>query len=1158
MGSTRRHKAARKSPADWEFHRKTIERLYLEERIKLDEVVKRMAKQYQFHAKYDVVYIQLCHHLLTATSKPQYERQLKEWGIRINLKASEWQDLFQILSSLPDSGQYREVRLTGQIIDADRLAREKLRRGVKDGGDISRSCPEIPKGVTFHPPLHVKLSPGASDTMPPTPEWTALVPVTYSVPLLPSSPMSMSALSNMEWQHHPISLGIFGPYAWTQAIDWSLLASSIQRNTDIARLFNPKTIDSNSAVLSSSRINNQLVIRDPEFLIPLCLLSSLLNGTEVSGHMETPHLHRVLRALPEPVIIKLFRNLESSFSDILRERVFASALESEDVDVVDAMLRLGFDPCERIWFNSGYSGGSDLPLERSLHHKKFSVCKTIVTHRCKSRPGLNSGSVQDKVLHELLDAYYQLVNPSLTSSEWEEFSNLIRISLSKGAHLTNECFFVAHHNDELANFLREKEPYGVDGWIKRGLLAARWPDTQHRSSNTREVESRYVHWILDYFLRQHRNQITREDSEVVAQLILALETAVKTRDPGAIHVIVGACTEMEIDLYCKRSEDTVIDLFRPIMEQNWASVQVLIEEYGLQDRLSNSQKCHTIDQSHFKKSQKDEYETIAEGVITGGNAGFSRAAEQYLESTDMRSYLSTRNDRTDQELFRLAIERNQHDLTATLFKVLTFDYPRRLENNWPLAYVLRVGNTAAMSAILRNSEPIATALASTAKSPPVYSFLEDLLYRRQGIFLPHLSESNASQQVRLRCICYYAIQESNGLLLTWLVDNGLDMDEYGVHLNGDVYQVHFDNMQKKAAHSGLMPNTGSSLPVHILPSLLSVAAIQSNVSMIRLLVELGAESRDSMALARAVQAGADKATVETLLQSADIKNRRHKMRHYGSAALREVIRRKNYRLLREFARHVDIDGIELLPDEMSDPRFVEPLSPLGEAILAQDYTAAEILLVEGCDPQALVCYAGFSENYNDKRSAYLVRLSPLLAAIDLGNLQIVQLLVEKGASVAPGPTQGLLRSPLQRAAEVGCFEIMKYLISRNAPVDDPPFHSGGTPLQLAARSGHERISEFLLENHADPNYPPARGDGRSAFEAAAEWGRVNIMCLLVERGTILDFEFEDNMGSQYDRALRFAEKNGHPASKRFVQKLYTDTMVARSDLSLMSLWQFVH
>jgi ankyrin repeat protein len=1159
MGSTRRHKAARKSPEDWKFHRKTIERLFLEERIKLDAVVERMSKQYQFHAKYDVVHIQFCHHLLTATSKPQYERQLKEWGIRINLKASEWQDLFQILSSLPNSGQYHEVRLTGQIIDADRLAREKLRRGVKDGVNISRSCPELPKGVTIQSPLDVRLSPGVSDTTPPTPEWTALVTKTYSVPLLPSSPMNMPALSNMEWQHQHFSLGIFEPHAWTRAIDWSLLASLSQRNAGIAKLLDPNSISLSSVVHSFFQSNGQLIVRDPDFLIPFCILSSLLNGTEPSGNITNSQLHGVLRALPISIVLKLFENLESPYSDILRQRVFASALDAGDAKIVDAMLSLGLDPCEKIWFDSDISNSADFPLERALHHRQFSVCKAIVTHRCKPRSPSDYNPVQDQVLRELIDAHYRLTDryDPMTSSEWEEFADLIEIPLSKGASPTNECFFVAFYDQSLAPALIELDSKGVNGWIERGLLASRWLETRHSSSATKAAELQQVHWILTYILRQQKEYIATGNPMIVAELVRTLKTAVEQRDPRAIFIIVDACSDMFVELGWHSPDDPLVDILKPCLEQNWAVAQALIEEHDSHGRPLGPDRDQAIGENRFKKLQESSYAELTKDLIADGNTGFFPAAEQYVNDADLRYYFHTRDDRADQQLFKMAVERNQYELIVTIYRGLALEYPRRLENSWPLAHILRMGNTAAMSAVLRDSEAMATALISTEASPPNYSLLEDLLYRVQGSPLPPLSKSsNAHQQVLLRCISYHAIHTSNYSLLHWLVNNAFDMDEFGIFLGREVYRVFFENMQKIAAHSGLMSNKGCDFPVQIFPSLLSIAAMQNNVPMVRSLVELGADGRDSMALARAVQAGADTATIDALLQAADLDNRARKVRHYGSAALREAIRRKDHDLLRFLAKHVDVNGIELLPNEIFDPRSVEPLSPLGEAILVQDDIAIRTLLEESCDTQALVCYSGSPEEHN--RGTYLHRLSPLLAAIDLQNLPIVQMLVNHGASVAPGPTQGLLRSPLQRAAEIGCFEIVKYLLSRGAPVDDPPFYSGGTPLQLAALSGHDEIAELLIENHADPNYPPAAGDGRSAFEAAAEWGRANMMTLLIKRGVHLDRKFEDDSRSQYDRALHFAEHNGHPASKRFVQRLYEDVGTARFKLTLTNSWDSTH
>jgi hypothetical protein len=1000
----------------------------------------------------------------------------------------------------------------------------------------------------------VELPSSVQETIVPDPEWTLIDQKTHSIPLMASSPVNTLLYNGIEWQQHPISLGIFEPHAWTQAINWSLLASLVQRNTKIAKLFHSSASDLNSVVRSSIN-DKQLIVRGSDFLIPFYLLSALLNGTEPSGRIKNGQLHGVLRALPKSVVLKLFDNLESPYSDMLRERVFASALDAGDSEVVDAMLSLGFDPCERIWFDSGVNSGCRLPLQRALYFNKFSVCKAIVKYRCSPRFGLVRAFLPDEVLRELLESYYQLANRHfpLSSAEWEEFSDLIRIPLSRGAHLTNECFFVAYHDQNLAKFLTELEPTGVSGWIKRGLLASRWPDAQHSSPKTKGVESRYVHWILTYILRQHQNQIDREDPEIAVELQRAMETAVARSDPGALHVVVETCTRIKVavGLHSNPPGENPADRVTSRIQQGQTYTQALIEECGSEDCFSDPDEDHTIAQAHSKKSHEEMYTIFKEDLRTGSDPGFSRAVKQYLDNANLRYYIHTQDGRADQQLFRLAVEKNHLELVVVLFRALTFDYPRRLELHWSLAHVLQTGNISAMSAILHDSEPLAEALASTEADPPTHFPLEDLLYRAQDTSLLGLSQSNAHQQILLRCICYHAIHTNNKLLLIWLVNNGLDMSEFGIHLNGEIYQVFFENIQKTTAHSGLMSNKGCGFPVQIFPSLISIAAMHNNVSMIRLLLVMGADGKDSMALARAVQAEADVFTIEALLQAAGSENKKSKIRHYGSAALREIIRRKDYNLLRSLARGVDVDGIELLPNEMSDPRSVEPLSPLGEAILMQDIVAARILLEEGSNSQSLICYDGFPEEHN--RGAYLRRLSPLLAAIDLQNLPLVQLLVEYGAPVNPGPTQGLLRSPLQRAAEVGCFEIAKYLLSCNAPVDDSPFYSGGTPLQLAALSGHYEISELLIGYGADPDHPPAKGGGRSAFEAAAEWGRASIMSLLIKQGTKLDLEFEDDMRSQYDRALNFAEDNGHPASKRFVQRLYRDTIAARSELSLRDI-----
>jgi ankyrin repeat protein len=949
----------------------------------------------------------------------------------------------------------------------------------------------------------------------------------------------------MEWHHQHFSLGIFEPYGWTQAMDWSLLASLLRRNTGIVKLLDLSSTNLKSVVHPSLQSNGQLIVRDPDFLIPFCILSSLLNGTEPSGNITNSQLHGVLRALPISIVLKLFENLESPYSDILRQRVFASALDAGDAKIVDAMLSLGLDPCEKIWFDSDISNSANFPLERALYHRQLSVCKAIVTHRCMPRSPSDYNSVQDQVLRELIDAHYRLTDTydPMTSSEWAEFVDLIVIPLSRGAHPIHECFFVAFYDQSLAPALIKLDNEGVNGWIKRGLLSSRWPEAQRRSPATKATEFQQVHWMLTCILRENKEHIATGDSAILSESVRALGRAVEQRDLQAIFIIVEACSEMSMELGWSSPDDPLADILKPCLEQNWELAQNLIRSklYGSQTHHLLDPDKHTTDRwDTLKENSMACYDDIANAFVLGDDVGYAQIFEQYRNDTGLREYLCDPKNTWQRDFFKVALRDDQLDIVVDLFKRLS------ARSDWELSYILHLARTDAISAILCDSESWSRALPLTLANPPDYTALENLIYcveedhgSRTALFGLNKS-SNANQQITLRCLCYYAIHKSHYSLLKWLVENDLDMGEF-IQVCRENQQVSLENIRRISAPSGgLMPNRGVNfLGTHIYPSMISIAAMQNNVSMIHLFTDLGADGRDSMALQRAVETGADFPTIDALIEVADLGNRKRGFRHYGSAALRETIRRKNYPLLQKLASKVDINGIELFPNEMPDPRSAEPLSPLGEAILAQDNQAVEILLDNGCNRQALVCYDGLPKEL--KRGAYLQRLSPLLAAIDLDDLSIVRTLVENKASVDPGPTQGLFRSPLQRAAEVGSFEIVEYLLTKNVPVDDPPFHSGGTPLQLAALSGHVEVAELLIRNGANINHPPARGNGRTAFEAAAEWGRADVMSMLIKRGADLDKRFGDDSESQYHRAIRFAESNGHPASKRFVEKLYEDT-----------------
>jgi hypothetical protein len=194
-----------------------------------------------------------------------------------------------------------------------------------------------------------------------------------------------------------------------------------------------------------------------------------------------------------------------------------------------------------------------------------------------------------------------------------------------------------------------------------------------------------------------------------------------------------------------------------------------------------------------------------------------------------------------------------------------------------------------------------------------------------------------------------------------------------------------------------------------------------------------------------------------------------------------------------------------------------------------DLNIVNILLRKGANPNALVAYDSLG---------LIKRVTPLLAAIYVGSLPIVKALIRAGAMIDYKQRFGLLRTPLQRAAERGHFDIVRYLIEQGAIIDTFPTIHGGTAMQLAAANGYVGIATLLLEHGANPNYPPPPGDGRTAFELAAEWSRIDMMLLLMRWGVQLDLKFGDPPETQYERAQKRAAANCYPASKRFVQYLY--------------------
>ena len=195
-------------------------------------------------------------------------------------------------------------------------------------------------------------------------------------------------------------------------------------------------------------------------------------------------------------------------------------------------------------------------------------------------------------------------------------------------------------------------------------------------------------------------------------------------------------------------------------------------------------------------------------------------------------------------------------------------------------------------------------------------------------------------------------------------------------------------------------------------------------------------------------------------------------------------------------------------------------SPLLAAISRRSYDTVEKLLVAGIDP-----------NHKTEKRLWETRTqhTGLLTAVETEDKRLVELLIKYGADVNQPAEFGIVRTPLQMAAEKGSMNMLKLLLSHRANVNGKPsYKGGGTAFQLAAIFGDCHIAGELLNHGADIDMEPSVINGRWPLEGAAEHGRIE----MVEYLWLLK---EGNFPEKQSRKARdLAQAQGHFSCARWI------------------------
>ena len=144
--------------AEWEIHRPELRRLYIEQKMKLKDIISHMGRSHNFHARYATLKADDSRCRLTCgmDSEYQYEEKFRTWGFRKNLNKDDYQYIDHRIKKRKAEDEGLEIqRETAVYLNDERIPPKRIKKALSN-----LSQPTLPRPVNSQ--LHAMAPPAGS------------------------------------------------------------------------------------------------------------------------------------------------------------------------------------------------------------------------------------------------------------------------------------------------------------------------------------------------------------------------------------------------------------------------------------------------------------------------------------------------------------------------------------------------------------------------------------------------------------------------------------------------------------------------------------------------------------------------------------------------------------------------------------------------------------------------------------------------------------------------------------------------------------------------------------------------------------------------------------------------------------------------------------